>query len=180
MFGVFKDEISKVKLKKSKKSKAQKKKEQTKFAKQLCETSDDYYKLVKETYFENYYNSIKELTFPTDYIDLNKNHCKVLMGIYKKYKNTPNNGEFKYDDNELKDLMDSIDKIKKDNKWKYIFVRMSIRSPKDAALDSNKFVNIINREYASLQNEYGKSPPNDMKINGKLKGTHIYIIYYII
>lgn len=110
------DEIlkEKNKLKKAKKTKEQKQKEKTKFAKQLCETSDDYYKLVKETYFENYYDSIKELTFPTKYINLSKENAKILMNLYKKYDKCNNKNEFKYEiNNELKNLINEIDKIKK-------------------------------------------------------------------
>ena len=38
-----------------------------------------------------------------------------------------------------------------------MFIRMSIRSPKDAALSSPRFQSILNREFRSLEKQFGKS-----------------------
>eukprot|EP01083_Nonionella_stella_P056539 148821_1 len=179
------------KLKKGKKSKGQAQKEKTKFAKQLCEDADDYYRLVKETYFENYYDKIKDLTFDTDYIELTKDDCKTLMKLHQEYikwdkakdeerKQNKDKGdedeknpllgiaidEYNYDRKEVQSLIDKIDKMIADKKWKHIFIRMSIRSPKDAALTSTKFTEILLREYQSLQKFQGKEAPKDLQISG--------------
>jgi len=46
---------------------------------------------------------------------------------------------------------------------------MSIRSPKDAALSSEKFRTILKREYLSLRKLQGKIPPEDLLIKGTTK-----------
>ena len=187
------NELQSIKLKKTKKSKRQKQKEETKLAKQLCENADDYYKLVKETYFENYYDKIKHLTFDTDYIELTKDDCKILMNLHKQYikwdkqqennnddddekknKNKNDNNdlpgiiinEYEYDRKDVMTLIDKINKMKKDKDWNHIFIRMSIRSPKDAALTSCKFTKILQREYKSLQKFQGIEPPKELLISG--------------
>eukprot|EP01084_Bolivina_argentea_P112039 199840_1 len=115
-------ELKSVKLKKRKKDKDQVQKEKTKFAKQLCETADDYYRLVKETYFENYYEKIKDFTFETDYIELSKDDCKILMNKHEEYiKWDKQKTEQKGDNDNKQDEKDEKDEIIgiKINKYDY-------------------------------------------------------------
>eukprot|EP00484_Ammonia_sp_Unknown_P030999 CAMPEP_0197028776 /NCGR_PEP_ID=MMETSP1384-20130603/8383_1 /TAXON_ID=29189 /ORGANISM="Ammonia sp." /LENGTH=440 /DNA_ID=CAMNT_0042457831 /DNA_START=39 /DNA_END=1361 /DNA_ORIENTATION=+ len=188
-------DLKTVKLKKTKKSQEQIQKEKTKFAKQLCEDANDYYRLVKETYFENYYEKIKDLTFATEYIELSKDDCKTLMNLHQEYlkwdkeqtdaqqqqpaddekekKDEDKTGipgivikEYNYDRSAVQALIDKIDAIKKAKQWKHIFIRMSIRSPKDAALTSPKFSTILKREYESLHKFQGKQAPKQLAVSG--------------
>ncbi len=66
--------------------------------------------------------------------------------------------EYVADISKLSHLEKSIDDLKKANGWKHVFLRMSIRSPKDAALSSKKFNDILTREFKSLQKFQVLSP----------------------
>eukprot|EP00039_Didymoeca_costata_P023224 m.348030 g.348030 ORF g.348030 m.348030 type:complete len:414 (-) comp35286_c0_seq1:40-1281(-) len=178
--------LSSVRLKKVKKSKALEQREKTKFAKQLCEDEGDYYRLVKETFLEEYYEKIKGHTFPTEYIPLAKDDVRALCIEYNQLEGPfdTSNGpieanilEFEEDGNGRKaldlvtEMAQKIDEIKERNGWKHAFVRMSIRSPKDAALSSQKFSDILEKEYVSLCEVYGPEAPEWVTFNGGMHSS---------
>ena len=63
-------------------------------------------------------------------------------------------------------MADKIDDILAANKWAHAFIRMSIRSPKDAAISSPKFKTIFDKEFAALQDLYGCTPLDSVSFGG--------------
>lgn len=144
-------DLKKVRLKKT----GKKLKNQTKYLSpkiMLCKDETDFHKLMEETYIEKYFSHIKEFSFDSDFCILSRWAIIALMNAYTNMKEMEKKGsetkleEEKQDNEILSKLVKDIDKIKAKHDWKYIFVRTSIRSPKDAAIQSNKFDDLVRSE----------------------------------
>ena len=71
--------LKKVELNESEASNRKSEMEQQKPTKLICETTEDYDKLIEETYFETYYDAIKHLTFPSIGFELSKTEIRALL-----------------------------------------------------------------------------------------------------
>lgn len=116
----------------------------------LCPDSETYRKMMNETQFECYYEQIKQWTFPSMIFSINQEQIQALHNGHIQFKNSLlDNDEKKTEEcfekyPELKQLANVIDScdIKRP-----IFVRLSTRSPKDAALllNKNKFKDLFQK-----------------------------------
>lgn len=101
---------------------------------QLCDTSEQYQQMMEETYLEKYFNAIQSFSFPAIFRPLSRNQAKAInsfhqqKGTYTSWKDNEN----------LRELEKDIEETMTKAGWKSIFVRLSSRSPKDAALLSPK------------------------------------------
>jgi len=98
-----------------------------------CKSSEDYYRLMEETQFEQYYSIIAPYTFKSVMFPLSPETAQAIMDAYKVVtaKQTIDIMANPY----LAKLAQDIDAAKSGKlTTKYIFVRLSSRSPKDAAI----------------------------------------------
>jgi hypothetical protein len=100
-----------------------------------CKTSEDYHRLMKDTQFEVYYDLIKPYTFNSTLFPLNVETALSLRLAYKALHSVPPEPYDWQKDPNLITLAGDIDKSKAQNlTTRDIFVRLSSRSPKDAAI----------------------------------------------
>ena len=104
----------------------------------ICKDSDDYKKLMEETYLETYLDALSDVTFPTVVISCLTKDLK--QGHKEGWESSKN----------LQLLAKQIDVIMKEKAWETIFVRLSSRSPKDAALSVPKFSSLLQKHYARV------------------------------
>ena len=103
----------------------------------LCENDEQYQELMKDTFLEEYLDKLAlETTFetfvlPLDQMELHSAHER------KAWKES----------NLLKKLVAEIDSEMEKRAWPLIFVRLSSRSPKDAALKAPRFKSLLQSHY---------------------------------
>ena len=107
----------------------------------LCPDSDTYRKMMNEMQFESYYDSIKQWTFPSVILPINKNDMEALHNGHRLFKNSLlEDDDMKTEEcflryPQLSNLSTAIDSC---HIQRPMFVRLSTRSPKDAVLLLNK------------------------------------------
>ncbi|KAL9644525.1 hypothetical protein ABK040_009389 [Willaertia magna] len=161
----------------------------------ICDDSETYYSLLKEASFENYYDYIKQYTFPSTYFLLTLEEAQHLVGWGKKWKEQFEEITKKKQDQDLNERIDLINRIMKE--WKEsdtvlqqlalkideekkklntnngIFIRLSTMSPKDAVTNRPSFIEDsfeIYKEIVELEKE--------QQINfGKEANRQLYALY---
>ena len=131
----------------------------------LFENDDDYFRLVKETNFENYYELIKEFTFKSEIISLAQEEVNALHVENVKFGNNPTDISTK-----TFPLLKSVeDKINKginsiqeriNNPQAKCFLRLSTRSPKDAIFYLKTFPELYSEKLNQVK-ESGSLPSSD-------------------
>lgn len=107
----------------------------------LCPDSQTYRKMMDETQFECYYDKIQQWTFPSTILPINQDEINALRDGYLFFKSST----LQDDDQKTEEcfqrypsLRKLADQINACTLPRPIFVRLSTRSPKDAALLLNK------------------------------------------
>eukprot|EP01112_Ceratiomyxa_fruticulosa_P001529 TRINITY_DN1171_c0_g2_i1.p2 TRINITY_DN1171_c0_g2~~TRINITY_DN1171_c0_g2_i1.p2 ORF type:complete len:345 (+),score=71.78 TRINITY_DN1171_c0_g2_i1:218-1252(+) len=119
----------------------------------LCEDSDQYTKLMEETYLEQYFASIEEFTFRSLFVKLTIPAAKAIVNVHSIVKKDSTYEEWKNSEEFIvlaKDIENARDRLG----TKDVFVRLSSRSPKDAALNSPKFMEIFKARLQQLKLEH--------------------------
>jgi len=110
-----------------------KEKKQTKV---ICNSSEDYHRLMKETYFEQYFDLIKQWTFKSVLFPISVETAQAIKQAFKATQSKDENERIPgYDwksNNHLVQLARTIDEKKIELGVNDLFVRLSSRSPKDA------------------------------------------------
>jgi len=100
-----------------------------------CKSSEDYHRLMKDTQFEVYYDLIKPYTFKSTLFPLNVETAHSLRFAYKVLHSDEAHSYVWQKDSNLVSMAEDIDKAKAQYlTTRDIFVRLSSRSPKDAAI----------------------------------------------
>jgi hypothetical protein len=108
----------------------------------ICADSQDYARLMKEAYFEEYYEDIKSFTFKTEFQSLSKQQAKLLTQAHQAYLKNSNSIQDSLNSEGVQEIIKNID-IKAKELNTRIFVRLSSRSPKDAALLVPQFAQLF-------------------------------------
>jgi hypothetical protein len=119
----------------------------------ICADSEDYSRLMKEAYFEEYYDSIKTFTFMTEFQFLSKAEAKLLTQAHQAYLKDSNSISASLATEPMQIVIKNIDAKQKVLNTR-IFVRLSSRSPKDAALLVPSFPTLFNQVLILLSNNY--------------------------
>ncbi len=106
----------------------------------ICENDAQYAKLMEETLLETYLESLGDITFPTFVLSNLDQSALKQAHLLKSWRGV----------DALERLALSIDKGMKDRGWNLVFVRLSSRSPKDAALLRPDFRAVLMRHYGEL------------------------------
>ncbi len=109
----------------------------------LCPDSETYRKLMNETQFECYYEKIKQWTFPSMIITINQDDINALHNghiFFKSLSLDDDDDDKKTEEcfQQYPQLIKLANQIDSCDIKRPIFVRLSTRSPKDAALLLNK------------------------------------------
>ena len=151
-------DFSKVKLKT-----VEKKTEPSAVVTLLCSGSEDYDRLMKETYFEQYWDSIKKFSFPSELVHLPPAAAQAIIDEHKKKKDSD------WTQGENKDILlclaNKIDEVAKKNDWAGLFVRLSSRSPKDAAMSQPNFGSIVKEQLGKIKDEEIDNPTSHFNRN---------------
>lgn len=126
-------------------------KEAPKIQHQICANSEDYKRLMEETYMEEYWEEIKDYTFASEFLPLPRDYAQDLMNAYGNYESK---GEFNGLNTEnLQNLAQQIDeaiiKLRNETNMKEedgIFIRLSSRSPKDAVTEVSGLTDLFDKE----------------------------------
>eukprot|EP00466_Bigelowiella_natans_P005677 jgi/Bigna1/138778/aug1.46_g13486 len=144
----------------------------------ICKGSDDYHRLMKETYMEEYWDKIKSLSFPTEFHPLSTKTASALLEASKKFEEDPR-AEISKDavekDANLSSLAEKISEIAAKNKWSNIFIRLSSRSPKDAAFAKHRFEPLVEAETKNVRNSdksLGLEDEEKSELNVKLRAIY--------
>jgi len=114
----------------------------------LCANSEQYNELMEETYLEKYFETIKDFTFKSVFVPLAPPQAQAIILAHKQAKEGRDDWRAS---KELHDLAISVDHAKAKLGCEHVFVRLSSRSPKDAALGSPLFKEIAEKKIAELK-----------------------------
>eukprot|EP01100_Stratorugosa_tubuloviscum_P012381 TRINITY_DN5858_c3_g1_i1.p1 TRINITY_DN5858_c3_g1~~TRINITY_DN5858_c3_g1_i1.p1 ORF type:complete len:396 (+),score=173.83 TRINITY_DN5858_c3_g1_i1:50-1189(+) len=124
----------------------------------ICKDSNDYDKLMHESYIEEYFESLKNFSFRSIFINLNQIELENIIAFHKRFLeignssfieqlyNNGNNEGFVFNE-----LCNKIENAKQQLGIDQFFVRLSSRSPKDAALTKLNFTQLIEQEFNLIQ-----------------------------
>merc|ERR1712080_103238 len=112
----------------------------------------DYYRLMKETYFEEYYSLIEEFTFKSMILPLSLQEIQDITKAHKEFKAEGTNS---YDLTSIESKVDEgiariRDKTQTDCQ---VFIRLSSRSPKDAIYHLEKFPKLYQEKLSEFEDE---------------------------
>src|SRR5688572_17216698 len=104
---------------------------------------------LEDTYFEKYYENIKQMTFPSLMFPLSEQTAKELHEAHEQWKKEGD----KYSWNNNKILLELAAQIqqKKEELNCDVFVRLSSRSPKDAPLTTQHFLKMFESEKKKVE-----------------------------
>ena len=126
--------------------------EKEKLEQLIVKEEGDYDRLIKETYFEVYYNQIEEFTFKSVILPLTIEEIQALHNAHTAFNENKGNVE------DLSTISAKINegikliREKTKNQCK-IFVRLSSRSPKDAIYHLDKFSCLRDEKLESFQDQ---------------------------
>ena len=117
----------------------------------IMEEEEDYYRMLKETYFEAYYDQIEDFTFKSVILPMTIEDTKALMDAHTKFMDGTNK------DFDLSVVDAKIDEgirliREKANKDCKVFVRLSSQSPKDAIYHLESFPTLIQEKLSGFEN----------------------------
>ena len=120
------------------------------FANPILKDEEDYYRLLRETYFEDYYDLIKDFTFKSDIRSLSLEEIRSLLQANKEFRETGSSDTVDLTSVENK-IDESIAAIREvtGSECK-VFVRFSSRSPKDAIYHLDAFPILIQEKLQEL------------------------------
>jgi len=118
----------------------------------IVKDEEDYYRLMKETYFEQYYSLIEEFTFKSVILPLS---LQDIQDITKAYAEFDAEGTDNYDLKSIENKVDEgIEKIReKTNTECQVFVRLSSRSPKDAIYHLEHFPKLYQEKLLEFKDQ---------------------------
>lgn len=145
---------------------------------QLCGSSEEYKSMMQETFLEQYLEIIKDCSFKSALLPLAVKSAQSLVNareVWLQRAAESKGGEVSSSalidaDPVLQELVASIDTLKQKHGWKYVFVRLSSLSPKDAALNSPRFMQVYEEELRVLEHDAQKS--NNSVLNCKLHALY--------
>merc|ERR1712130_771496 len=118
----------------------------------IMKETEDYYRMLKETYFEAYYDQIEEYTFKSVIIPMTIDDTKALMDAHTKFMDgTDKEVNLKVVDAKIDEGIKLI--REKANKNCKVFVRLSSRSPKDAIYHLESFPTLIQEKLSSFESD---------------------------
>eukprot|EP00467_Chlorarachnion_reptans_P020011 CAMPEP_0114506012 /NCGR_PEP_ID=MMETSP0109-20121206/11182_1 /TAXON_ID=29199 /ORGANISM="Chlorarachnion reptans, Strain CCCM449" /LENGTH=343 /DNA_ID=CAMNT_0001684535 /DNA_START=112 /DNA_END=1143 /DNA_ORIENTATION=+ len=95
---------------------------------------------------EEYWEEIKFLSFPSAFIDLDTDTSQAILEARKPEEKEFDSLKAVEESTALMGLASKINTVKKEKGWDEIFVRLSSRSPKDAAFSESRFGKIYEME----------------------------------
>ena len=139
----------------------------------LCENEEDYFRLMEETYLEEYYNTIEEYTFQSSFAELEIDEIQSIVDAHKLWKengqeiiNFQSLTEIYYPNfPKLAQLSTKITNLSKNLRTNLFFVRFSSRSPKDAVLYTQKFKELFTNELQRLNEHNNEKNENFFSSN---------------
>jgi hypothetical protein len=117
----------------------------------LCPDEATYHNLMSETYFERYYPSIQKWSFPTAFRNLKPATLQALIHAHEDWEKRHVKRGWVEAFPVLNELAAEIEEAKKELGAKDIFVRLSSRSPKDAALSHQRIDSLFKAELRDLE-----------------------------
>eukprot|EP01130_Rhizamoeba_saxonica_P005618 TRINITY_DN2240_c0_g1_i2.p1 TRINITY_DN2240_c0_g1~~TRINITY_DN2240_c0_g1_i2.p1 ORF type:complete len:362 (-),score=87.51 TRINITY_DN2240_c0_g1_i2:21-1106(-) len=155
----------------------QTKEHQPDLTQRLCNTSEEYMALMKETYFEAYYDRIQPFTFQSELFRLDTTIAEALRRChrnqYAKDHSLHVEGADWTNDPDLLLLATQIDEAQTKLGCEGLFIRLSSRSPKDAAL-SDKGRDIYHESMTKLADiDHGLGIENPDIQNRKVHALYI-------
>jgi len=123
----------------------------------ICRSEEDYQLLMTETYFERYWEQIRPFTFRSTFVPLPLEAAGALVQAHQQWKATPHHQQDQWKDNlpVLATLTKSIDAAMRSLGVDQAFVRLSSRSPKDAALSRPGFRALLEAELQKVKEAGG-------------------------
>ena len=120
------------------------------FANPILKDEEDYYRLLRETYFEDYYDLIKDFTFKSDIRILSLEEIRTVLQANKEFTETGSSDTVDLTSVENK-IDESIAAIREvTGSACKVFVRFSSRSPKDAIYLLEAFPTLIQEKLQEL------------------------------
>jgi len=117
----------------------------------IMKETEDFYRMLKETYFEAYYDQIEEFTFKSVILPMTIDDTKALMDAYTKFMDgTDKDVDLSVVDAKIDEGIRLI--REKANKECKVFVRLSSRSPKDAIYHLESFPSLIQEKLSGFEN----------------------------
>ena len=127
--------------------------EDVKLEEMIVKDEADYFRLMKETYFERYYSLIEEFTFKSVIIPLTMEDIQALQDAHRIFLTQGDDGDIDLGAVKAK-IEEGITKVrKKTMEDSRVFVRLSSRSPKDAIYHLTRFPGLYQDKLELLQDQ---------------------------
>lgn len=154
---------------------------ESKLEEMIVKDEEDYYRLMKETYFEKYYEQIEDFTFKSVIMPLTLEDIKTMYDANMEFE-TSKKTELDMT-NIAQKIDEGIDKIRKQtNSDCEVFVRLSSRSPKDAIYHLEEFPGLYKQKLQELENQedlfsklhaFYKASTGVMSVSSGVKATEL-------
>jgi len=153
----------------------------SKLEEMIVKDEEDYYRLMKETYFEKYYEQIEEFTFKSVLMPLTVEDIQLIYDANMEFETTK---KTELDMTSIAQKIDEgIDQIRNQtNSDCEVFVRLSSRSPKDAIYHLEEFPHLYKQKLQELDNQedlfsrlhaFYKASTEVMSVSSGLKATEL-------
>lgn len=131
---------------------------------QLCSSSEQYKQMMEETYMEQYLHLIQDFSFASTMLSLSRDAARALTDARAAWlaagghKGDTGSETLVKSEPVLMDLVKEIDRVKAQEGWEFIFVRLSSLSPKDGALNNPRFHSMYQEELSRLKGKEDDNP----------------------
>lgn len=139
----------------------------------LCPDSAAYHKQMHETYLEEYFDVIKKFSFPSLFHALSIAELQALIKAHEVWTTNKQKRAWTSDP-ALVALAGTVDALKAELKTQHIFVRLSSRSPKDAALSSER-LRILYRD--AMKRLEADAPPPAGCVPSTAESRQLHALY---
>jgi hypothetical protein len=125
----------------------------------LCDNEEAYRRMMEETYFEEYWEKIKDYSFTSAFVPLSVEAAQALRDAHQQWlaSNKQDKGAWKQNFPILMKVAEDITRAQRELNRDNIFVRLSSRSPKDAALSREGFKDILAHELEQVKVKEGEA-----------------------
>jgi len=141
-----------------------------KIEQQFCNTEEEYFKMIKDTHMEVYYEQIRDVTFDSKFVELPKEIAEDIIAGYKSYKQSGKAEASDQLEAFFAKLNEPISELKQ--KVDGVFLRLSSRSPKDSVIYLDRMDAMFLKELEWVKSHEEEAGETSSDLNQKLHALY--------
>jgi len=141
-----------------------------KIQEQFCKTEEDYFKMIKDTHMEVYYEQIRDVTFDSKFVELPREVAQDIIAGYRAYKES---GKAEASE-QLKAFFTKLNETISELRQKVngVFLRLSSRSPKDSVIHLDRMHEMFLKELEWVKSHEIEAGEESSDLNQKLHALY--------